>query len=209
MDLLSVVSHELGHALGQAHNDASAGMIPALQSGVRQLPAEHSGEQPIDAATQAAILESIDVDIVGFGTMDLVDVSRAQVSAPLMVNLPRMDATEDADNEVSAVVSNSAVPVSAADTANTTEFAVLEELPLSAESTGQAEPEAVIPEIEWEMPTVAAVDTVSTPQSAQSDNWIKDFVLNLAEDTTVKPNDELEVGLPEEAIAPVTRKEEE
>jgi hypothetical protein len=34
-------------------------------------------------------------------------------------------------------------------------------------------------------------------------------VLNLAEDTTVKPNDDLEVGLPEETIAPVKRKEEE
>jgi hypothetical protein len=105
-------------------------MIPALQSGMRQLPAEHSGEQQIDAATQAAILESIDFDIVGFGAMDLVDVSRAQVSAPLMVNLPRVD-TEDTDNEVSAVVSESAVPANSANPANATEFAVLEALPVT------------------------------------------------------------------------------
>ncbi|MGD8939654.1 MAG: hypothetical protein PVJ72_09765, partial [Gammaproteobacteria bacterium] len=166
--------------LGQAHNDASAGMIPALQSGMRQLPAEHSGEQDIDEATQAAILESIDVDIVGFGAMDLVDVSRAQVSAPLIVNLPREEGTEDTESDTIAMVSESAVPANSANTANSTEFAVLEALP-ATETTAKTEAttDATIPAIEWELP---ASVTDATPSKAQSDksggvgNWLKDFL---------------------------------
>src|SRR5207245_5646684 len=39
MDLLSVVTHELGHALGFDHDAGNDVMAPTLQAGVRELPA--------------------------------------------------------------------------------------------------------------------------------------------------------------------------
>jgi hypothetical protein len=39
MDLLTVVTHELGHALGSEHDDGNDVMAATLQPGVRELPA--------------------------------------------------------------------------------------------------------------------------------------------------------------------------
>ncbi|MGD8594303.1 MAG: hypothetical protein PVF82_15830, partial [Gammaproteobacteria bacterium] len=85
-------------------------------------------------------------------------------------------------------------------------------LPLPAtESTAKSNADTTIPEIEWELPASVTDATPSKAQSGKSGgvgNWLKDFLGNLAGSKAVSPNEDLEVGLPKEAV-PVKRKEEE
>jgi hypothetical protein len=50
MDLLTVMTHEVGHALGFGHDDGNDVMAPTLQAGVRELPGAEA--QPVVSAGQ-------------------------------------------------------------------------------------------------------------------------------------------------------------
>ncbi|KPJ94691.1 MAG: hypothetical protein AMJ53_04715, partial [Gammaproteobacteria bacterium SG8_11] len=210
MDLISVVSHELGHLFGFEHNDAEAAMGDTLDVGIRRLPPISRGEQEMDLAAQRELVEAFDYEV-----MDLVDVSWAQAGTPLIVNLPRTEDTEDFESDAITVVNESAIPINPADITDTTEFGeVLEELPMLVAETmekNEVKSDGAIPEIKWEAPASVTDATTSKAQSDKSrgvGSWLKDFLGNLAGSKAVSPNEDLEVGLPEEA-APVKRKEEE
>ncbi|MGD8939864.1 MAG: matrixin family metalloprotease, partial [Gammaproteobacteria bacterium] len=198
MDLLTVLSHEIGHLLGFEHSDDVEAMSEVLEAGERHLPS--AGQQTV--TTDAALASSI-----GFDVADLVDVSEAEIAAPTIAadsalppiwffgprfsfNSLNDNNTEDADSSDEAI----------ADYLLSQEDAV--EAP--SESAQDQQAQDVVPVIDWSFEPGA---NSAADKAARGKSWISDFVTNLTANDAASPNDTIEVGLPGEAQAPLANKD--
>jgi parallel beta-helix repeat protein len=216
MDLVSVVSHELGHLFGFAHNDVVAAMSDTLDAGIRQLPVIATGKQEIDIAAQDAFVEAIN-----YKTIDLIDVSRHRTGT--------LTATSLSSQEIphrSVFVTGIEVTewkVSGGSEAHTKpvreNFSSLKR-PTAVAASTENHPAtfATPPQIDWTLPildkdrdnTISDSGNTKPEAGKKAGSWLKEFLGNLAGAQGKNPNDAIKISIPEETAAvPAKRKEEE
>jgi hypothetical protein len=194
MDLLSVLSHELGHALDLVHGDE--GMIASLEAGERELPITDSGDEQIDVVTAEAILAQLDIEVIRFESQvfyvaniqkGFSETPEASRESTLTIKAPERNGHSDNGKP-----------------------RFDDPTPLVRQVAKKGDTESDVgenmPSIEWDW-SPAATFALEVPED--SDSWVKDFVLNLAGQDGERPNDNLEIAMPQDAVAPANRNEED
>ena len=214
MDLVSVVSHELGHLFGFEHDDIEAAMDDTLDAGVRRLPSIARNALELGLGAQSELVGALD-----YNSKDSIESiypgSRILTATSL--------ASQEINNKYAFVTG---IKVSELDARNRSEehnkpvddvFSGLKQQTADKEFLGNLPADSVIPpKIDWTSPILdkgrdnpISGDDITKPEAGEkAGGWLRDFLGNLG--GAKNPNDAIKITLPEEtAVISTKRKEDE